>query len=225
MMIASQSPRTSEARTLTPPAEPPLRADAAPSTRPSPVSPAALSSGAAELLAALAAFRIDDAEAPHYSFAARLCHEHRWSLGFSERAIVEYKRFLALTSLAGHPVCPSEQVDQVWHQHLVYTRSYWDRLCRDVLRRPLHHAPTAGGPAEHQKHVAMYEQTLASYRRLFGEPPVELWPPSAQRFGKDVHAARINTVDHFILDKAALRRAVLVALPILAAALLSWLTA
>lgn len=220
MMIASQSPRTSEARTPSPSAEP------LPSSSPSssPSSPST-SRSAAELLAALAAFRIDDAEAPRYSFAARLCHEHRWSLGFAERAIVEYKRFLALTALAGHPVCPSEQVDQVWHQHLVYTRSYWDRLCREVLRRPLHHAPTAGGPAEHQKHMAMYEQTLASYRRLFGEPPAELWPPPAQRFGKDVHAARINTVDHLILDKAALRRAALVALPILAAALIALLTA
>lgn len=177
-------------------------------------------------LAALAAFSIDDTATAHYSFSRRLAHEHRWSHGFAERAIVEYKRFLALTSLAGHLVCPSEQVDQVWHLHLTYTRSYWERLCPQVLGRPLHHTPTAGGPAEHDKHVAMYERTLASYRRLFGEaPPADLWPPSSQRFGKDVHAARVSTADNLILSKATLFHSAILSAAILAAALASWLTA
>lgn len=206
-----------------------MRAQASrPSAAPAPSAALAPSADPDALLAALEAFRIDDAAAPAYSFAARLCHENLWTRPFAERAVVEYKRFLALTQLAGHPVCPSEQVDQVWHQHLVFTRSYWDRLCRDVLGRPLHHAPTAGGPAEHSKHVAMYEQTLASYRRLFGEPPADLWPPAAQRFGKDVHAARVSTVDNLILDKARLRewarRGLTVAAACLAAGLASWLT-
>ncbi|MEK6230809.1 MAG: hypothetical protein N2A42_03075 [Luteolibacter sp.] len=35
--------------------------------------------------------------------------------------MTEYKRFVALAMLAGHPVTPSEEVDQAWHLHLVYT--------------------------------------------------------------------------------------------------------
>ena len=42
----------------------------------------------------------------------------------------------------------SEQVDAAWHLHLTYTRSYWDRFCKETLGQPLHHDPTRGGPAE-----------------------------------------------------------------------------
>jgi hypothetical protein len=122
-------------------------------------------------------------------------------------------------------VCPSEQIDQAWHLHLVYTRSYWNRLCGELLQRPLHHAPSAGGAAEHDKHVAMYERTLASYRRLFGEaPPADLWPPAAQRFGADLQVARVSTAEHFVLEKVALWRLAAVAAVVGAAGLLGALT-
>jgi hypothetical protein len=108
----------------------------------------------------------------------------------------------------------------------VYTRSYWNRLCGELLQRPLHHAPTSGGIAEHAKHLDMYERTLASYRRLFHEaPPADLWPPAAQRFGSDVHAARITMASHFVVEKAALWRLAAISTAVLAAGLLSWLTA
>ncbi len=135
------------------------------------------------LLTALAAFRIDDIESPAWPFAQRLAHEQAWSTRYAHRVIVEYKRFLALTALAGHVVCPSEQVDEAWHLHLLYTRSYWKRLCKEVLGRELHHSPSQGGAVEDAKHRRMYEQTLESYRRIFGEsPPPEIWPSPAQRF-------------------------------------------
>ena len=80
----------------------------------------------------------------------------------------------------GRHVCPSEDVDQAWHLHLTYTRSYWKRFCGDVLGRPLHHDPTRGGPAEARKHLAMYDRTLAAYREAFGhEPPPDIWSPAA----------------------------------------------
>lgn len=135
------------------------------------------------LLTALAAFRIDDIESPAWPFAQRLAHEQAWSTRYAHRVIVEYKRFLALTALAGHVVCPSQQVDEAWHLHLLYTRSYWKRLCKEVLGRELHHSPSQGGAVEDDKHRRMYEQTLESYRRIFGEaPPPEIWPSPAQRF-------------------------------------------
>ncbi|MEZ4362657.1 MAG: hypothetical protein R3B48_20870 [Kofleriaceae bacterium] len=178
------------------------------------------------LLAALDAFRFDDVERPAWSFAQRLAHEQGWTARTAERALREYKRFLALVCLAGHPVCPSEQVDQVWHQHLTYTRSYWTRLCGEVLGREVHHAPTRGGPAEDAKHREMYRQTLASYRRIFGEePPAELWPPEAQRFGADLHTVRVNAVTHWILDKRTGRAAAWISLALILAALLGALSA
>lgn len=180
----------------------------------------------ADLLAALEAFRIDDVEEPAWSFTRRLAHENRWRLAFAERVVVEYKRFLALSCLAGHVVCPSEQIDQAWHLHLTYTRSYWNRLCNDVLGRPLHHSPTTGGSAEHDKHHDLYQRTLDSYRRVFGAaPPADIWPPPAQRFGRDLRVTRVNTAETWLLDKALTWRLLAAGATVITAALLSWLTA
>lgn len=112
-------------------------------------------------------------------FAARLAKENRWSRRFTERAIREYRRFIFLMAEAGHGVSPSPVIDQVWHLHLIYTRSYWDELCAGIVGRPLHHHPSQPGQGDGAKFEGWYEQTLASYRRLFGEaPPADIWPPA-----------------------------------------------
>lgn len=118
-----------------------------------------------------------------FDFSARLSKENGWTRAFTARAIQEYKRFLLLAIHAGHPVTPAEAVDQVWHLHLVYTRFYWQDLCAQVLGRPLHHEPTAGGLDESAKFHLQYERTLASYRRIFGtEPPADIWPSAEECF-------------------------------------------
>ena len=129
-------------------------------------------------------FEFDDATAAR-PFTAKLAGENGWSHELALRAVEEYRRFVLLAIAAGHPVCPSDEVDGVWHLHLTFTESYWGRFCPYVLGRPLHHHPSRGGPGELARHVAMYEATLASYRRIFGqEPPRDLWPPTRERFAR-----------------------------------------
>src|SRR5262245_31122097 len=113
-------------------------------------------------------FQIDESGA-ELTFARRLARENGWTLDSAERVITEYKRFLFLACEAGHIVSPSEDVDQVWHLHLTYTRSYWSDLCPNVLARPLHHMPTKGGSAEQSYFVDLYNLTLASYEKAFGQ--------------------------------------------------------
>ncbi len=126
-------------------------------------------------------------------FSSRLVREQHWSHAFAARAVREYKRFVLLAVEAGHPVTPSEVVDQVWHLHLVYTRSYWQGLCGGVLGQELHHGPTQGGTAEQAKFMDWYARTLESYRRIFGEePPPEIWPGATARFA---HAGAGRWVD------------------------------
>ena len=74
-------------------------------------------------------------------FAKRLSRENGWSIHYTARAIAEYNRFVYLAAVSPTPVTPSEVVDKVWHLHLLYTRSYWQGLCAEVLGRPLHHDP------------------------------------------------------------------------------------
>src|SRR6188474_1845667 len=141
-----------------------------------------------------------------FPFSARLARENRWPRAFAARAIEEYRKFCFLAVRAGHPVTPSDEVDQVWHLHLTYSRHYWDTLCRDTLGTALHHGPTEGGPAEDGKFHRWYENTLASYRRYFGEPPKDLWPSAEERFDARHDFVRIDRRGVVTLDRALLKR-------------------
>jgi len=133
------------------------------------------------LWARLEAFSLDEPGAA-LPFSRRLARENGWAPAYARRVIDEYKRFVFLAMEAGHMVSPSEAVDQVWHLHLVFTESYWQRMCGEVCGRRLHHHPTKGGGSEARKFDAHYAQTLASYRRFFGaEPPADIWTPAEQR--------------------------------------------
>ena len=167
-----------------------------------------MTSDHAQLLHRILNFDIDGADGNALPFAARLARENGWSRAYADRVIAEYKRFVFLAMTSGKPVCPSEDVDAAWHLHLTYTRSYWQRFCGDVLGRPLHHEPTRGGPAEAQKHRAMYAGTLAAYEAAFGhEAPADVWTPARERFGDDLRHRVVNTARNWVIPKAPVKRA------------------
>jgi hypothetical protein len=137
-----------------------------------------------------------------YPFWARLASENGWPMSFAARVVTEYRRFLYLAVVAGHQVSPSDHVDQVWHLHLLYTESYWNRLCRDVLGMPLHQHPTTGGASERAKFDDWYRKTLESYRQaFFDDPPADIWPAPANRGGGTDRYQRVNTRRAWIIRK------------------------
>ncbi|GMU83926.1 MAG: hypothetical protein AMXMBFR47_37960 [Planctomycetota bacterium] len=157
------------------------------------------------LLDRIMSFDIDGGPAT-LGFDRRLARECNWPLNYARRVIGEYRRFLYLAMTAGHPVTPSDEVDQAWHLHLVYTRSYWERLCRDVLPRPLHHEPTRGGRSESAKFDDWYARTLESYAAAFGAaPPADIWPAAQQRFDSGRRFERVRKADCWIVRKPRLR--------------------
>ncbi len=146
-------------------------------------------------------FQLDAPDA-RFPFSKRLARENGWTWAFALKVIEEYKRFSYLATRAGHPVSPSEEVDQAWHLHLLYTHSYWVDFCGLVLGRPFHHGPGAGGAAEGAKYRDWYQDTLDSYGRLFGEPaPTEFWPATAIRFRHVASYRRVNTATHWVIPK------------------------
>ena len=169
-------------------------------------------------------FSFDDGD-PELTFAGRLARDNRWTEAYTARVIDEYRRFAFLAVVAGHPVTPSDQVDQVWHLHLTYTKPYWDQFCGDVLKTPLHHGPTRGGPEEARKYKDWYRSTLASYIHFFGhEPPSDIWPDPSIRFGDDLYFQRVNLKRHWSIRKPELwRRSGKVAESILVFAVVAWL--
>lgn len=159
-----------------------------------------------EIWRKLEAFNVDDpgdgSPLPAFTFAMRLADENGWPLGYAERVIREYKRFVFLATFAGHPVTPSDQVDQAWHLHLSYTRSYWNRLCEQVLERRLHHDPTRGGQAESEKFDTWYARTLESYQRLFADtPPADIWPAPLERFDTTRRWKRVDVSRFWLLRR------------------------
>ena len=123
-----------------------------------------------------------------FTFEERLARDNGWSLTYAQRVIEEYRRFAFLAMTARHGVTPSEDVDQAWHLHLLYTVNYWEKWCGQALERPLHHNPTQGGQAEDAKHDDWYRHTLSSYTAAFGRSaPQDIWPLSEERFHAQKH--------------------------------------
>ncbi|MFM8826570.1 MAG: TIGR04222 domain-containing membrane protein, partial [Actinomycetota bacterium] len=154
-----------------------------------------------ELWRRIAGHRFDDRSAT-LTFTARLARENGWTVGRAVRVVHEYRRFAFLTTVAGHAVTPSEDVDQAWHLHLLYSRDYWDIFCGEVLRAPLHHGPTRGGALESVRYDAQYRATLSTYEHVFGSPPPpDIWPDAEQRFGTDLTCRRVNIARNWVIPK------------------------
>ncbi|HIK17849.1 MAG TPA: TIGR04222 domain-containing membrane protein [Leptolyngbyaceae cyanobacterium M33_DOE_097] len=126
---------------------------------------------------------------------------HGWTRVYADRAIGEYKKFAFLTVVAPHQIVPSDAVDQVWHAHILLTQSYWHEFCPQVLGKPLHHHPARGGQQEHAEFHQLYDRTISSYRRYFGEPPTDIWSPPDIRFGSELTLQRINRSQYWLIPK------------------------
>ena len=146
------------------------------------------------------------------SFAQRLARENGWSEAHALRVIDEYRRFSFLAATSDSQLTPSDAVDQAWHLHLTYSRDYWERFCPEVLGRPLHHGPTAGGEIERSRFFEQYARTLQRYEQVFAiSPPADIWPAAAQRLIEDPCARRVHPRDGIVISRTALRTALLAA--------------
>jgi uncharacterized protein (TIGR04222 family) len=108
-----------------------------------------------------------------YSFSVRLAKENFWTHAFTAKTIVEYKKFMYLAATVDAMVSPSEIVDVVWHQHLVFTQSYTD-FCR-LLGKTIQHIPSTHNRQDAARFKQAKERTNKMYKSIFGEPPADVW--------------------------------------------------
>ncbi len=147
-----------------------------------------------------------DVQGARFSFTDRLARENDWSLAFSLRVVMEYKRFMFLICMADHPLTPSDEVDQAWHLHLLYTESYWKDFCDNTLGRSIHHGPTKGGQSEKEKFNDWYGATKELYQTFFKkEPPADIWPSNKIRFAS-TNYSRVNRHENWVIPKPRLLR-------------------
>ncbi len=115
-------------------------------------------------------------DASTQAFASKIARKLGWTRPFALRAIHEYKKFVYLGVASDTSVTPPKVIDQVWHEHLLFTRAYRD-FCRDVLGRDFDHNPElVQSKNQTDLFQAQYAATLALYEWEFDrEPPAEIW--------------------------------------------------
>jgi len=105
-------------------------------------------------------------------FIKKLMTELDCSKSYCKGAETEYKRFIFLAAISTAPVTPSKIIDSVWHTHLLFSRSYWQEFCPEIVGKALHHEPS--GDEDADKMNQQFHQTLSLYQQYFGiSPPPE----------------------------------------------------
>ncbi len=82
-------------------------------------------------------------------------------------AVFEFRRYLGLRAVFNRPIAMlSDEVDEVWHTCIIFTRLYAE-LCERAFGHFLHHDPaTETGIDRH----AQWREFEAAYTSLFGTP-------------------------------------------------------
>lgn len=117
-------------------------------------------------------FDFDDPPS-EYGFTTRLANENYWTKAFTELAILEYRKFMYLAATSEMMVSPSEIVDTVWHQHLIFTQSY-SSFCT-LIGKQIQHIPSTHNREEFAKFRQAKERTQELYTSVFGEQPKGIW--------------------------------------------------
>jgi hypothetical protein len=93
-----------------------------------------------------------------------------WDIPRLDKAEHEYRRFLALCKrYPEEKICPSPDVDTMWHMHILDTRKYAED-CRLFFGHFLHHEACIG----ERDHVSM-AKTIRLYESVFGGKPDKQW--------------------------------------------------
>lgn len=114
-----------------------------------------------------------DRPSSEYGFSTRLSSENYWTKEFTETALLEYKKFMYLAASSDLMVSPSEIVDVVWHQHLVFSKSYHE-FCQ-LIGKVIHHIPSTHNKTDYHKFKSAKARTTQMYTSSFGDQPKQIW--------------------------------------------------
>lgn len=80
-----------------------------------------------------------------------------------------YRRFFYL--LCRYPdegLVPTKEIDEIWHNHILFTKRY-HRDCQAIAGRYLHHTPDDPDCPNDELMQHGFERTKARYKQTFGE--------------------------------------------------------
>ena len=116
-----------------------------------------------------------------------------------KKAIEEYKKFMYLATTSNQMVSPSEIVDIVWHQHLIFTQSYTD-FCA-LLGKKIQHIPSTHNKEEQDKFLTAKKHTTAIYESKFGKQPKLFWEYNSFAAALEIEKSKIfEAIKPFVDD-------------------------
>ena len=110
------------------------------------------------------------------AFADKLSKKYNWNKNKALKSIWEYKKFVYLGVISDFSVTPSKVIDQVWHEHLLFTAGY-RKFCNEIIQYNFDHSPELTYlESQPDKYMSQFFHTIELYRVEFGhEPPGEIW--------------------------------------------------
>lgn len=116
------------------------------------------------------------ADASTKAFASKIASKSGWTNAFTLKSISEYKKFVYLGVVSDFNVTPSKIIDQVWHEHLLFSKAY-RQFCSDVIEYTFDHNPELIPMTDQTgKFNVQYLETIDLYKTEFGiDPPADIW--------------------------------------------------
>jgi hypothetical protein len=110
------------------------------------------------------------------AFADKISRKLKWKKQFALKAIWEYKKFVYMGVISEYSVTPSKVIDQVWHEHLLFSSGY-RKFCKEVIRYDFDHNPELVSlDSQTEAFQSQYYYTIDLYKTEFGfEPPADIW--------------------------------------------------
>lgn len=97
-----------------------------------------------------------------------------WSTDRLHLALAEYRKFMTLAS-KGLCLAPCQDVDEIWHAHILHTMDY-SLFCKALMGQDgfMHHQPLDEAMAteeDREGNMEAFERTMSEYEGVFGKPP------------------------------------------------------
>lgn len=129
--------------------------------------------------------------------AQRRDGEQLWDEERVARALAEYKQFLALMYWnPDAPLVPSQDIDDVWHTHVLHTERY-RADCERIFGSFQDHSPSSGTSADLEDEFTNdRDETLQLFDEAFGQFPASYTDMADRRCGRmpaDRRCGRVTT--------------------------------
>lgn len=99
--------------------------------------------------------------------AERLKKDGAVELHLIDQAIKEFKRYMALVALGYRELAMiSQEVDEVWHNFILFTREY-GYFCKRIFGEFIHHTPNTSRNSLSPESTGKF---IALYSHFFGQP-------------------------------------------------------